>query len=50
MSVNLIYAQAANGVIGRDNTLPWHLPEDLAHFRKQTSGRPVVMGLSLIHI
>ena len=44
MSVNLIYAQAANGVIGRDNTLPWHLPEDLAHFRKQTSGRPVVMG------
>jgi dihydrofolate reductase len=44
MSLHLIYAQAANGVIGRDNTLPWHLPEDLAHFRRQTSGQPVIMG------
>ncbi|MFT4192701.1 MAG: dihydrofolate reductase [Comamonas sp.] len=44
MPIHLIYAQAANGVIGRDNTLPWHLPEDLAHFKRLTSGHPVVMG------
>ena len=44
MRLNLIYARAANGVIGRDNTLPWHLPEDLAHFKRQTQGHPVVMG------
>ncbi|KAF1021942.1 MAG: Dihydrofolate reductase [Paracidovorax wautersii] len=44
MSLSLIYAQAANGVIGRDNALPWHLPEDLAHFKRCTSGHPVVMG------
>ena len=44
MRLNLIYARAANGVIGRDNTMPWHLPEDLAHFRRHTQGCPVVMG------
>ncbi|MEZ5554144.1 dihydrofolate reductase [Haliea sp.] len=37
-------AVAANGVIGRDNALPWHLPEDLRHFRRTTLGKPVVMG------
>ncbi|MDA7415340.1 dihydrofolate reductase [Xenophilus arseniciresistens] len=42
--INLIYARAANGVIGANNTLPWHLPEDLAHFKRQTLGAPVVMG------
>ena len=42
--LNLIYARAANGVIGRDNALPWHLPEDLAHFRRTTMGAPVLMG------
>ena len=42
--LNLIYARAGNGVIGRGGTLPWHLPEDLAHFRRTTSGAPVVMG------
>jgi dihydrofolate reductase len=42
--VNLIFARAANGVIGRDNAMPWHLPEDLAHFRRWTQGCPVVMG------
>lgn len=42
--LNLIYARAANGVIGRDNALPWHLPEDLAHFKRTTLGCPVVMG------
>ncbi len=44
MNVRLIFARAANGVIGRDNTIPWHLPEDLAHFRSLTQGAPVVMG------
>jgi dihydrofolate reductase len=44
MRLNLIFAQAANGIIGRDNTLPWHLPEDLAHFRQHTQGCPVIMG------
>ena len=44
MRVNLIYAQAANGVIGHHNTMPWHLPEDLAHFKRVTQGCPVIMG------
>jgi len=44
MRLNLIYARAANGVIGHHNTLPWHLPEDLAHFRRLTQGCPVIMG------
>lgn len=42
--INLIYARAANGVIGKDNAMPWHLPEDLAHFKQLTQGWPVIMG------
>lgn len=42
--VSLVAAAAANGVIGRDNRMPWHLPEDLAHFKRLTLGHPVVMG------
>ena len=42
--VALMVAVAANGVIGRDNALPWHLPEDLRHFRRTTLGKLVVMG------
>jgi dihydrofolate reductase len=42
--LHLILARAANGVIGRDNRMPWHLPEDLAHFKRTTLGCPVIMG------
>lgn len=42
--INMIYARAANGVIGKNNTIPWHLPEDLAHFKHLTQGWPVIMG------
>ena len=44
MSINLIYASSKNGVIGRDNSMPWHLPEDLEHFKECTQGAPVIMG------
>ncbi|WP_034227681.1 dihydrofolate reductase [Actinotalea ferrariae] len=40
----MIWAQARRGVIGRDGTMPWHVPEDLAHFRAATRGHVVVMG------
>lgn len=42
--INLIYARAANGVIGKSGSMPWHLPEDLAHFKRLTQGHPVLMG------
>ncbi len=42
--INMIYARAANGVIGCNNAMPWHLPEDLAHFKRLTHGWPVIMG------
>ncbi|RTQ48185.1 dihydrofolate reductase [Hymenobacter gummosus] len=41
---SIVVARADNGVIGRDNQLPWHLPADLRHFKQLTSGHPVVMG------
>ncbi|WP_210546214.1 dihydrofolate reductase [Rhodoferax sp. PAMC 29310] len=44
MKLNLIFARTANGVIGLNNAMPWHLPEDLAHFKRQTLGCPVIMG------
>ena len=44
MKLHLIFAHSANGVIGVNNTLPWHLPEDMAHFKRSTLGCPVIMG------
>lgn len=44
MRINMIFARAANGVIGSNNTMPWHLPEDMAHFKRLTQGWPVIMG------
>ena len=41
---SLIVARARNGTIGKDNGMPWHLPADLAHFKRTTLGRPVIMG------
>ena len=42
--LGLIWAEAEGGVIGRDGGMPWHVPEDLAHFKEITVGSPVVMG------
>lgn len=42
--IRLIWAQSRNRVIGRDGGLPWHLPQDLAHFKQLTRGCPVIMG------
>jgi dihydrofolate reductase len=42
--IGLIWAQTLDGVIGRDGGMPWHLPEDLAHFKATTAGHPVIMG------
>src|ERR1700744_1798582 len=42
--VSMIVAMAQNGVIGRDNSLPWRLPEDLRRFKAITWGKPLLMG------
>ena len=42
--VALVVAASENGIIGKDNRLPWHMPADLKHFKKLTTGHTVVMG------
>ena len=44
MRIAMIAAMANNRVIGKDNKMPWHLPEDLRHFKAMTLSKPVVMG------
>ena len=43
-SLTIIVATDQHAGIGINNTLPWHLPEDLAHFKRTTSGHPIIMG------
>jgi|SRR5690625_5268941 len=42
--IRLVVAYAKNRCIGKNNRLPWHLPGDLAHFKKNTLGHPIIMG------
>lgn len=42
--IRLVVAYTDNRVIGRDNGMPWHLPTDLAHFKRTTLGHPIIMG------
>ncbi|MGH8427338.1 MAG: type 3 dihydrofolate reductase [Gammaproteobacteria bacterium] len=43
-TIALVVAAAENNVIGREGVMPWHLPADLAHFKRITMGKPIVMG------
>lgn len=43
-TVAMIVAVAKNNVIGKDNQLPWHIPEDLKWFKENTMGKPIIMG------
>lgn len=44
MGINLIWAEATNGVIGQNGQMPWHSHEDMVHFRHLTSGHSIIMG------
>ncbi|MFN4144953.1 MAG: dihydrofolate reductase [Runella sp.] len=44
MKISIVVAVAQNGAIGRGNQLIWHLPDDLKHFKRLTTGHPVIMG------
>ncbi|MGB1141439.1 MAG: dihydrofolate reductase, partial [Halioglobus sp.] len=44
VQLSVIVAAAENGVIGRNNALPWHISEDLQYFKRRTLGKPVIMG------
>ncbi len=42
--IKCVVAYSRNRVIGKDNALPWHLPADLQHFKRNTLGQPIIMG------
>ena len=44
MIISLVVASASNNAIGKDNKMPWHLPNDMRHFKNITWGMPVIMG------
>jgi len=44
ITLSLMWAMSRNRVIGRNNALPWHLPEDLKYFKRVTMGKPIIMG------
>lgn len=44
MKISFVVAASDNGVIGLHNQLPWHLPDDLKFFKKNTTGKPIIMG------
>lgn len=44
LSLSVIAAHGDNGVIGRDNAMPWHLPADFKYFKATTLGKPIIMG------
>ncbi|MFF2911260.1 dihydrofolate reductase [Paenibacillus sp. NPDC057934] len=44
MSISMIWAMGVNGVIGKDNKMPWHLPRDFAFFKSETLGKTMLMG------
>jgi dihydrofolate reductase len=43
-NIEIVVARTCNGVIGKDNTMPWHLPADLRYFKSLTMGHPILMG------
>lgn len=45
--ISFIFAMDANRLIGKDNDLPWHLPNDLAYFKKVTSGHSIIMAKNI---
>lgn len=44
MTIRLVVARSENKVIGSDGTIPWHVPQDFAHFKELTYGHPIIMG------
>ena len=44
MLLSIIVAVAENGTMGKNNALPWNLPDDLRNFKRVTLGKPIVMG------
>jgi len=44
MTISIIYARSANHCIGKDSRIPWHLPDEFAHFKHTTLGKPIIMG------